>query len=163
MRRKLTTAASVLSMLLFLATVVLWMRSYWVVDSVWVGTSPFPTTNGWRGIVHWKVRLGYGDIYIERAFHESWNDSYLHSVSQSGSVSEISDTGQMVNRYSPRELGYGKEEWNDSLRTYHLSYIAFPFWWPTALFGLDLLPAVLRQRQRRALRARNCGGGKAGA
>ena len=59
-------------------------------------TTPKPTSNGYRGTVHWELRLGYDGIYVERAFHESKSRILiLPAVSQSRAVIlETGDTGR---------------------------------------------------------------------
>jgi hypothetical protein len=135
MRIKLIARASELSLLLCITTVILWVRSYGVEDSLWVGTAPRPTSHGYRGIVHWEFRLGHGGIYAERAFHESQNDSYLASVSQSGSDSETGDTGQLPPPRIHTTYGFefNREEWKDCLREYRLLYVVVPLWCPILL------------------------------
>jgi hypothetical protein len=64
MRRKLFTVVSLLSLLLCVATVVLWVRSYWIVD-IWVlfsgGKRPSPQGN----LVHvWEIAITRGACTI---------------------------------------------------------------------------------------------------
>ena len=72
MRHRLFTIASVVSLLLCVATVVLWVRSYWVDDRVQFGTEPLASTNGFRASMQWELQSCYGSICLERVFYVSY-------------------------------------------------------------------------------------------
>jgi hypothetical protein len=102
---------------------VMWAWSYTAPFCIWVGSTPQPTTDGYRGIVHREFYFGDGCIYLEWAFHESRNSGYLASVSASGSSSSPPPSVDTV-------LGFGfhSEIWEDSLRRYRLVSAALPLW-----------------------------------
>jgi hypothetical protein len=103
---------------------LLWAWSQIACKSVWVGTNPSPTPDGYLGTVHWEVSLENGLIYIERAFHESRNKQYIANVSQSGTSS---DATYWI-PHSSFGFGVHREQWQDALRRYRIAYVVLPLW-----------------------------------
>ncbi|HEY8751848.1 MAG TPA: hypothetical protein VIM11_27955 [Tepidisphaeraceae bacterium] len=103
---------------------LLWAWSQLAFMSVWVGTSPKPTSDGYQGIVHWEFCFGNGLIYVERAFHESRNSEYLANVSQSGTSSDPPFSGAET----IFGFGFHRERLQDNLRRYRIVYVVLPLW-----------------------------------
>jgi hypothetical protein len=168
-RRKLLTLGSGLSLLLYAAMVVLWVRSYWFVDAVvWRGSSMQSGDVVYRTLELSSCEGGaclYGSRgIVESTFPQSsrqWHRWPLERVSHA--VGEYEQTVRYFDMPTSAHpfgfqvaVGSTGGRWPRSFFT-----IALPFWFLSALLGA--LPAVslvhkLRQsrRSRRGL-CRSCG------
>ena len=158
MIRRLINALSVLSLLLLLATAVLWVRARWFRDAFartnaqgdgWVVT----TTSRGAGGVEWTVRRVEPHDGSPRRFI-----TYSNRHSPRLTVVGI--------RPAPRGLGFGAERFtlqarngvNGRMMNMTWSGVLMPFWAVTVLFGILPSHAAWRWVRRRRASARVAAG-----
>jgi hypothetical protein len=150
-RRRLLKVLMVLSLLLCVAVVVLWVRSYWRGDCVSVAVDRLP-----RGIAEWFVRSNDGVLYFARNDYVINNPGYdprpLTWDSHEANQVFASPSAQARNPHfvlGPFSLGGGNLS--------NVTKIAFtiPHWFPAALAAV--VPTIWLARSARARRRRRGG------
>jgi hypothetical protein len=128
LRRRLFTSVSVLSLILCLATVGLWVRSYWISDS-------------WY---RWSDRTGRDVWTLSGAFMMLWGDlGPEHNMPDSGWVHEMTIAYPIGLQWPSVIRGAFPENMIVSG-----SYVTVPLWLPALLFAITPTYWLLGPRRR---------------
>jgi hypothetical protein len=129
---------TLLSLLLFIATLVLWLRSYWREDVAKTGGPwSMESSLGSITICHNKDLFPAGPVWTSRAITPTWD-----AVRQRGLGFHYQTVKAEIATHRMRDTGIEKHYW----RLYHT--LAIPYWALTLLFAG--LPALwLFQHRRR--------------
>ena len=149
MRRRLFTLLSWLSLLLFVAVLVLWVRSYFASDHVTYAY--FRARQDGRLYRRVDCQAGRGGVLIR----------YMRSDSplQGAAPDHVGWSGESsaptkVTAGSGHYAGFGYNSYN-SPPFYRDGHIAFPHWFAALLFMLPAIP-LLRRRLRRRVPPGHC-------
>ena len=131
-RRYIFNTLTVVSVLLMLATVGLWVRSYFVVDVIWLSKKiiHFQGVPMDRGL---SARSAIGGIHFSDGFYNLFNDPWRSS-------------------YKPHAIGV---HWSQATRTPDTDFI-IPHWFLTLIFAI--LPTIwlYKWNKRRKLGPNAC-------
>jgi hypothetical protein len=160
-RKRLFTCLTILSLILCLATVALWVRSYWRYDTLAHGSS------GTDGFGSLGIESKYGELYLSAAhYYANLNYSNLYNEAPGWSFGEhrflTLDTHMDFAKKHVKHQLVGFGSFNGDLRPVgFLRSIWLPHWFLALLFAILptlRLRSILRNRHRhRAGFCQHCG------
>jgi hypothetical protein len=137
MRRKLFGFFATMSLLLCLATCVLWVRSYWRTDAVHLaGTS-----------ADWNVRSNHAGLTVSQVVHEPSGQAQWHTSSESAYALDPSSPMYGFAGFSHEHIVYDVGIFADFERR----DLAMPYWFMSILLAIGpvlRLRATIRRRRR---------------
>jgi hypothetical protein len=154
LRRRLLDFLTILSLLLCLATVALWVRSYWRYD----GVAHVSVSGDQQEVFESNYgELGHYSNHFGRSMPElltlpRWY-SYTKPSDSNGGPSSFARQNQFVQfDWVP---GFGYANYETSLNDYVYRSLWFPHWFPVLLFAI--LPALRLRSILRTRRRHRCG------
>ena len=139
LRRIIFSALTVISLLFFLATVVLWVRSYWVTDRVWLTTG---MNNQNFGILTGRGGFGIGVLWLDGPPF-GVRPRYALSIEQFRPATYPAGEGLNITDSIPTTFGFGyAQQHNQVLSPFHYGFrsVIVPMGCLTFLFAFA--PAI---------------------
>jgi hypothetical protein len=159
MRRRVFNAASAISLLLCVTLIVLWVRSYFVADTVWFIRNGIdePHDHGDLSDKYGFVST-HGGFRIELERRDDRNGTWpppkptiqVFRFTDSGNFDAADVDHSQYGSWQRCGLGFavGEEDYRGNHSTGDYRYVVFPHWFLAGLLGLMATPLLRRRRMR---------------